>query len=48
MATPVIEEMETLQPIKSVQLRLPWKDLWRHTIGSAVMTREILVVDGRS
>ncbi len=39
MATPVIEEMEK---INRAQLRLPWKDLWKHSIGSAIMTREIL------
>ncbi|WP_404423990.1 HDOD domain-containing protein [Nibricoccus sp. IMCC34717] len=39
MATPVIEEMEK---INRSPLRLPWKDLWKHSIGSAIMTREIL------
>lgn len=38
-ATPVIEEMEKLQ---THALKLPWKDLWKHSIGSAFMTREIL------
>lgn len=39
MATPVIEEMEK---ITRSPLRLPWRDLWKHSIGSAIMTREIL------
>ncbi len=39
LATPVIEEMEK---ITSSPLRLPWRDLWKHSIGSAIMTREIL------
>lgn len=39
MATPVIEEMEK---ISRSPLRLPWRDLWKHSIGSAIMTREIL------
>ncbi|ATC64238.1 histidine kinase [Nibricoccus aquaticus] len=39
MATPVIEELEK---INRTSLRLPWKDLWKHSIGSAIMTREIL------
>ena len=38
-ATPVIEELERLQPHG---LKLPWKELWKHSIGSAIMTREIL------
>lgn len=39
MATPVIEEMEK---ITRTPIRLPWRDLWKHSIGSAIMTREIL------
>jgi HD-like signal output (HDOD) protein len=39
MATPVIEEMEKIQGNK---VRLPWKDLWKHSIGTAIMTRELL------
>ena len=39
MATPVIEEMEK---ITRSPLRLPWRDLWKHSIGAAIMTREIL------
>ena len=38
MATPVLEELEKLQS----GLTLPWKDLWTHSIGTAIMTREIL------
>ncbi|CAM2829532.1 HDOD domain-containing protein [Rariglobus hedericola] len=39
MATPVIEDLEK---INRTHLRLPWRDLWKHSIGSAIMTREIL------
>jgi len=39
MATPVIEELEK---INRSPLRLPWKELWKHSIGAAIMTREIL------
>jgi HD-like signal output (HDOD) protein len=39
MATPVIEELEK---INRSNVRLPWRDLWKHSIGSAIMTREIL------
>jgi len=39
MATPVIEELEKIGP---TSLRLPWKELWQHSIGSAIVTREIL------
>lgn len=40
MATPVIEELEQLQ--QSASTTLPWKDLWTHSIGTAILTREIL------
>lgn len=40
MATPVIEEVEKLQ--QSVHTTLPWKDLWTHSISTAILTREIL------
>ena len=40
MATPVIEELEKLQ--RNTQPTLPWKDLWSHSIGTAIVTREIL------
>ncbi|MCR6654595.1 MAG: HDOD domain-containing protein [Opitutus sp.] len=39
MATPVIEDLEKLQ---FNQASLPWKDLWSHSIGTAILTREIL------
>jgi len=39
MATPVIEDMEK---ISSTALKLPWRELWQHSIGTAIMTREIL------
>jgi len=38
MATPVLEELERLQSGQA----LPWKDLWTHSIASAIMTRDIL------
>jgi HD-like signal output (HDOD) protein len=38
MATPVLEELEQLQAGRS----LPWKELWTHSIATAIMTREIL------
>ena len=40
MATPVIEEMQQLQ--QTVASTLPWKELWNHSIGTAILTREIL------
>lgn len=40
VATPVIEELERLQG--NVSTPLPWKDLWAHSIGCAILTREIL------
>lgn len=40
MATPVIEELEQLQ--RNASATLPWKDLWTHSIGTAILTREIL------
>ncbi len=39
MATPVIEDLEK---INRSTLRLPWRELWKHSIGTAIMTREIL------
>jgi HD-like signal output (HDOD) protein len=40
MATPVIEDLERLQT--PTPMPLPWKDLWAHSIGTAILTREIL------
>lgn len=40
MATPVIEELDQLQVAAAAPL--PWKDLWSHSIGTAILTREIL------
>lgn len=40
VATPVIEELERLQT--AVGTPLPWKDLWAHSLGTAILTREIL------
>jgi HD-like signal output (HDOD) protein len=39
MATPVIEEMERFAPSLP---RLSWRELWQHSIGTAIVTREIL------
>jgi HD-like signal output (HDOD) protein len=38
LATPVLEELQQLQAGQA----LPWKDLWTHSIATAIMTREIL------
>jgi HD-like signal output (HDOD) protein len=40
LATPVIEDLERLQ--SPAAGKLPWKDLWAHSIGTAILTREIL------
>jgi HD-like signal output (HDOD) protein len=40
LATPVIEEMEQIQAF--AHSPLPWKSLWSHSIGTAILTREIL------
>ena len=39
MATPVLEELEK---IHKTAAQLPWSEMWRHSIGTAVMTRELL------
>lgn len=38
-ATPVIEDLEKISASSPC---LPWRDLWQHSIGTAIMTREIL------
>ena len=38
-ATPVIEEIAQME---KCPLKLPWRDLWKHSIGTAIVTREIL------
>lgn len=40
LATPVIEELEKLQ--SSSGALLPWKELWSHSIATAILTRDIL------
>jgi HD-like signal output (HDOD) protein len=40
MATPVIEELEQLQ--QNTTPHLPWRELWSHSISTAILTREIL------
>ncbi len=42
MATPVIEDLEKIGQSGQSALKLPWRELWRHSIGTAIMTREIL------
>lgn len=42
MATPVIEEMEQIK--QTATASLPWKELWSHSLGTAILTREILAV----
>ena len=42
-ATPVIEEMQTLHAGAAGAAPLPWTELWRHSIGTAALTREILL-----
>ncbi|WP_221030010.1 HDOD domain-containing protein [Actomonas aquatica] len=39
MATPVLEELERISPSG---VHLPWRELWKHSIGCAIMSREIL------
>jgi HD-like signal output (HDOD) protein len=39
MATPVLEELESLQTSSA---NLPWRSLWSHSIATAILTREIL------
>jgi HD-like signal output (HDOD) protein len=41
MATPVIEELSAFKPVDGSG-PLPWKDLWAHSLGTAILTREIL------
>jgi len=41
-ATPVIEEMQTLRPSLTGEVPLPWTELWRHSIATATLAREIL------
>jgi HD-like signal output (HDOD) protein len=41
MATPVIEEMSSFKTSDG-DAPLPWKELWAHSIGTAILTREIL------
>jgi HD-like signal output (HDOD) protein len=40
LATPVLEELEQLQ--QTTAAALPWKELWTHSIATAILTREIL------
>ena len=41
-ATPVIEEMQAMRPSLVGDIPLPWTELWRHSIGTATLAREIL------
>jgi HD-like signal output (HDOD) protein len=38
-ATPVIEEIAQME---KCPLKLPWRELWQHSIGTAIVTREIM------
>ncbi len=40
IATPVLEDLGHLQ--RNTTSGLPWKELWTHSIGTAILTREIL------
>ena len=40
MATPIIEDLDQIKQATSASL--PWKELWTHSIGTAILTREIL------
>jgi len=40
MATPVIEELDQFQ--RTTSENLPWKELWSHSIGTAMITREVI------
>ena len=40
LATPVIEELEQLQ--QNTSATLPWKDLWTHSLATAILTLEIM------
>jgi len=40
MATPVLEELEHLNHAAAASL--PWRELWSHSLGTAILTREIL------
>jgi HD-like signal output (HDOD) protein len=40
LATPVIEEMQKMQ----LNAALPWRELWGHSIGTGILTREILAL----
>ena len=42
-ATPVIEEMQSMHSGGTSHAPLPWAELWRHSIGTAALTREILL-----
>ncbi len=40
MATPVLEDLE--KKLGPAAARLPWRGMWQHSIGTAIVTREIL------
>ncbi|MEC8419781.1 MAG: HDOD domain-containing protein [Verrucomicrobiota bacterium] len=41
-ATPIIEEITSLD--KKTSGNFPWEDFWRHSIGCAILTRELLSI----
>ncbi|HNX05434.1 MAG TPA: HDOD domain-containing protein [Opitutales bacterium] len=46
LATPIIEDFERLHG--SAFKNAPWQNLWRHSIGSGIITREILALAGET
>ncbi|MEI6107181.1 MAG: HDOD domain-containing protein [Opitutae bacterium] len=42
-ATPIIEEMQNMYPSSGDRQPLPWTELWRHSIGTAELAREIML-----
>lgn len=44
LATPVIEDFERLNPDL---IQVDWRKLWRHSIGTAILTRELLSGAGK-
>jgi HD-like signal output (HDOD) protein len=41
LATPIIEDLARLQAGRGAAL--PWKELWAHSIGTAILTKKILI-----
>jgi len=43
-ATPIIEEITDLD--NKIEGNFPWEDFWRHSIGCAILTRELIAISG--